>query len=731
MPAVAKVVIDIFLDRQFDYLVPSELKDRAVPGSRVLVPFGRSVRNGFVVALADRSSRTDLKKILEAPDDFPLIAPSLLELARWMGEYYCVPVEQAVRSVLPAAVRDPDATFRTHRIVRIRAGAGAISKLPGKQQALLDLLTGSQAGMPVSELLDKAGTTSAPLKALQSKGLVDVLVETVGRPPLAGRNVLRTGPLELMPEQNEALVLLRQIMDAPPGVLLLHGVTGSGKTEVYLQAIEYAIRRGQGAIVLVPEISLTPQTVDRFLARFGNKIAVLHSHLSDGERHDEWYRIRNGEADIVVGARSAVFAPVRNLGLIVVDEEHEPSYKQEDSPRYHARDVAVMRGHISKCAVLLCSATPSLESWENVKRGKYGLASLPRRADDRQMPCMRIVDMRVEAERAGHACVFSRDLLDAMRRRLDRGEQIMLFLNRRGYASSMLCPFCGHVETCRQCSVSCTYHKTDDTIRCHVCGDTRKVPAKCPQCGDSRFRMAGIGTQRVEQIVRKCFPKANVERMDADATRRKDAYDRILGGFRTGKTDILIGTQMIAKGLHFPNVTLVGVVCADLSLYVPDFRAGERTFQLLAQVAGRAGRGDVPGEVVVQTYTPAHQAIRDAMKLDFDGFAKQELASRRELSYPPFAHLVQVGFRGRSERQTACCAEQSSKNLRAGLQEHVIVSEGVASPLARAKGFYRYQVLLRGRSVREMVEVLRRYTMETRLPSGVRMTVDVDAVSIV
>jgi primosomal protein N' (replication factor Y) len=513
-------------------------------------------------------------------------------------------------------------------------------------------------------------------------------------------------------------------------VVLLYGVTGSGKTEVYLQAIDRVLKSGRGTVVLVPEISLTPQTVERFVGRFGERAAVLHSRLSDGERHDEWHRIREGKADIVIGARSAVFAPVRNLGLIVVDEEHENSYKQEDSPRYNARDVAVMRGHLEKCAVVLGSATPSLESWKNARTGKYKLSVLPRRADDRKMPVMRIVDMRLQSADEKKRGILSQDLVEAIRLRLERAEQVILFLNRRGFSSSLICPSCGFVASCENCSVSYTYHRTEEALICHLCGESRKVPQKCPGCMDPGFKYSGVGTQRVEATVRACFPHAKVQRMDADVTRRKHSHSSILGDFRSGKTDILIGTQMIAKGLHFPNVTLVGVVFADLSLHMPDFRAGERTFQLLAQVAGRAGRGEVSGEVIVQTFTPFHAAIQAARRLEFEGFCDQEMEFRKELTYPPFGHLACILVRGKSENKVSFCATALARALQKDKDAGVIAADAVPAPISRIRSEYRYQVILRSKSAGRMLKLIRQSMAEVRFPKDVACSIDMDALSL-
>ena len=633
---IAKVAVDIALDKEFDYMIPDELAQRLRLGSRVTVPFGRRTKTGYVIGISDRSDVKGLKAIVSIVGESTFLDESLLELVRWMSDYYCASLENSIRTVLPGAVRRKGSGFKKQMCVSL-AGASETSgewqvasevngqKLTDKQMAIMSVLK-EKGTVLLSDLLREAGTTVSPVKTLEKKGIVRIQQESIRRDPLAKRKILRTGPLTLMPEQADALEQIKEMItgqktaERQQHVQLLYGVTGSGKTEVYLQAIDHVLSLGKGAIVLVPEISLTPQTVERFQSRFGERIAVLHSHLSEGERHDEWHRIKRGEADIVIGARSAVFAPVNDLGLIVVDEEHESSYKQEDSPRYNARDVAVMRGHLQGCAVMLGSATPSLESWHNAQTEKYALSILPKRADNRKMPHMQIVDMRIETERTGHVNVFSQDLMTAIQHRLDNAQQTILFLNRRGFSTSLVCPHCGHVVMCDNCSVSYTYHREDDRLHCHICGAERKRPEKCPSCQDPAFKFTGIGTQRIEKIVAKCFPHAKAQRIDADVTTKKDSYERILGDFKTGKTDILIGTQMIAKGLHFPNVTLVGIVYADLSLHMPDFRAGERTFQLLAQVAGRAGRGDVSGQVIIQTYTPHNPSVQAARRIDYEGF---------------------------------------------------------------------------------------------------------------
>jgi primosomal protein N' (replication factor Y) len=599
-----------------------------------------------------------------------------------------------------------------------------------KQARAIELLM-EKGSMFLTDLVDESGIGAASVKILEKKGLVKIDRQDLRRDPLAGQSILPTQPLTLFPEQAAALELVKKSIDTlNPPVILLHGVTGSGKTEVYLQAIRHVLDQGKGAIVLVPEISLTPQTVERFCARFGDMVAVLHSHLSDGERHDEWHRIFEGKARIVVGARSALFAPVDRLGLIVVDEEHETSYKQGEAPRYNARDVAVKRGEIEKCSVLLGSASPALESFYNARTGKYALANLHNRVDHRQMPRMNIVDMRLEAEREGRVNVFSRPLVEAIRSRIELHEQTILFLNRRGFSTSIICPACGFVAACPQCSVSLTYHREGEALRCHVCGRAEKVPAKCPGCGSPALKFSGIGTQRIESIVHAVFPRAQVRRMDSDTTTAKHSHRDILGEFKTGKVDILIGTQMIAKGLHFPGVTLVGVIYADQSLHMPDFRAAERTFQLLVQVAGRAGRGDVPGEVIIQTFTPYHPAVQAARRLDYDGFCDQEIESRRELSYPPFAHLVCITLEGAPEELVAMTARQFSDKLKTLLKPTAILAGPMPAPLSMAKGLYRHQIIIRSPSVDDFSGPIKQVLRELKCPAKVKIAVDVDALSM-
>jgi len=742
---IAHVAVEAAVDRLFDYAVPDALRTQIAPGVRVRVPFGRRTTFGYVVevsaARTDATHQTDLlasdaprtlKPILALAGEHPFLTEPLLRLIRWIADYYCAPLEATIRGALPAPVRREGARAREQLFVEVVKEAGQTGPIPltARQTELLAQLRRLGGGW-LNTLCRELHCTPAVLRKLAEAGLLTIAPQARRRDPLARRTVLPTQPLTLMPEQAAALARATALCDEPaPKPLLLLGVTGSGKTEVYLQAIAHVLKQERGAIVLVPEIALTPQTVQRFAGRFGSQVAVLHSALSDGERFDEWHRIRTGAARVVVGPRSAVFAPVPRLGLIVVDEEHEPSYKQDEMPRYHARDVAVMRGRIEHCAVVLGSATPAMESWRNATRSKYHLARLTRRVDDRPMPSVRIVDMRIELARTGHVSVFSAALLEAISARLAQSEQVILFLNRRGYATSLQCPKCGFVATCEACSVAFTYHQADAALRCHTCGAYQPLPAVCPGCGDPAFKYAGFGTQRIETIVHTCFPHAHVARMDADVTARRHSHDEILGAFRTGDTDILIGTQMIAKGLDFPGVTLVGVLLADGSMHQPDFRAGERTFQLLAQVSGRAGRGELPGEVIVQTYTPSHPAVVAAETADFDTFAAAELAARQAGGFPPFAHLTCLTFRGVSEEKVAFVANTFAARLKTLAPAGVVLADATPSPRPKAKGAFRYQILLRAAAASAMRAPVRQVVADTKLPADVLLAIDVDAVSV-
>ena len=742
-----RVVAEGVPDRLFDYAVPEALAERMREGQRVRVPFGAKTVDAFVVetfadlpAEAGAGGETDLfgeptarcralKPILGLDDEIPFLSRPLIELARWMAAYTLSPFDGVLRCMLPSVIRGREIREKTLTYVTPKEGTFDLTR---RQAELLENLRRVRGGW-LHALLREFACSPETLKKLEQKGAVAIEKKAIRRDPLANRRILPTAPLPLMEEQARALKAIVELLDAEGKrkPLLLFGVTGSGKTEVYLQAIAHALEQGKGAIVLVPEIALTPQTVQRFVARFGRGIAVLHSALGDGERYDEWHRIRTGEARVVVGPRSAVFAPVRNLGLIVVDEEHEPSYKQDETPRYHARDIAVMRAHLEGCAVVLGSATPAMETWNNVRKGKYLIARLSKRVANRPMPAVQIIDMRLETLRTGHAQIFSEPLLEAVKERLERGEQSILFLNRRGYSRALTCPRCGYTASCEACAIPFTYHQADSCLRCHICGEWKPLPTACPACGDPAFRYVGIGTQRVERALQACFPNARLLRMDADVTTRKQSHDELLSIFKSGRADILIGTQMIAKGLDFPNVTLVGVLAADTSLHIPDFRASERTYQLLAQVSGRAGRAELPGEVFIQTYTPDHPAVQaSASDEGFEPFAEQELHERLEGGYPPYSHLVCLTLRSESEERVRFFSERLAAALREMKVNGLVISEACPAPLAKAKGFFRYQILLRAPTAKRITTALAELFKTRFLPPDIKLAVDVDAIDI-
>jgi primosomal protein N' (replication factor Y) len=505
---------------------------------------------------------------------------------------------------------------------------------------------------------------------------------------------------------------------------------------VYLRLLAKVLESGKSAIVLVPEISLTPQTVERFRSRFdhagggGVGVAVLHSHLTEAERREEWLRLQRGEARIAIGARSAVFAPLANLGLIIVDEEHENTYKQEETPRYHARDVAVMRARLEGCPVLLGSATPSIESYRNAASGKYRLLELPRRADGQVMPLIRVVDLRLQGKRAKSDGGLSAPLQMEITRRLELDQQTILFLNRRGFATSMLCELCGHVCKCPNCSLAMTFHRAAERLACHLCGHSTVPPSRCPECGDAGIRHSGIGTQRVEESIRKSFPKARIARMDADTMTRRGSYEEVLGKFRARQIDILVGTQMIAKGLDFPNVTLVGIINADIGLHSPDFRAGERTFQLLTQVAGRAGRGETEGEVIVQTFSPGSPSLQHARHHDFAGFYEQEIAFREAFRHPPFSRMLLVRIRSVSAEKASRTATSASAWLTKNAPASVEVSDASPAPLEKSHGQYRYHVILKAPSGAALGRLGRDLVSLFTIPREVVMTLDVDPYSM-
>jgi len=738
-PSYVRVIIDRAIRRELDYAVPEGLLNRVGVGSRVRVPFREKSALATVVAVTEQSEAKGIRLIEAVVGEAPILSEQLLELGRWIGAYYCCPIETVMRSLLPQVIRRAEIGWKKQLFVQPgrKIDNEALEKLrkrAPRQAELLEAILRLEAPIRASQLLRQTSLDNQTLRALVKRGLVELREEAIVRDPHADEQFIATSNLILNQEQTHALKEIALALDSPEKArpFLLHGVTGSGKTEIYLQAIRAALERGHTAIVLVPEISLTPQTVERFKGRFADMqdaVAVLHSHLSEGERHDEWHKIHSGRARIVIGARSAVFAPLKDLGLIVVDEEHETTYKQEEAPRYHARDVAIVRAKIEKCVAVLGSATPSLESYHNAVIGKYRLVTLTQRIDEKQMPLMRIVDLRQERRKEKAATILSEKLRAAIGDRMEKREQTILFLNRRGFSTSLLCSNCGEARNCPNCSVALTYHRhpaVPGRLSCHLCGHTAAVPKKCPACGKDALIYAGFGTEKVEATVSQIFPKAAVSRMDADSMTRKEAYRETLRNFRTGNIDILVGTQMIAKGLHFPNVTLVGIINADLALHLPDFRAGERTFQLLTQVAGRAGRGETSGEVFVQTYTPFSPSIQFARHHDFAGYFQQELEFRERCDFPPFKHAILITARSAHEGRAKLSAETLRRRLKEALPEEFILGDATPAPLEKLQGQFRFHILIRGEAIMRLSRLVRETLDKLPFPEDVTVTVDVD-----
>jgi primosomal protein N' (replication factor Y) len=727
------------------YAVPDELAARVSVGSRVVVPVGSRRALGFVIGPAEARTGMRLKAVLDAPDDAPVIDASLLKTCAWIAEYYAAPLGLVLRTALPAALTGaakPTPAAKTERHVEIKqrietlVEREAAFKRAPKQRELYELVESLGGNASVELLLERLAFTPAVLKALCDRGLVAIRRDVVQRDPFAARAGAADPRHAATPAQQSAIASLRAA--SPGDVVLLHGVTGSGKTLVYLEWLKHVVRdQKKGAIVLVPEIALTPQTVDRFRAVFGDQVAVLHSTLSDGERFDAWTALRGGAKRIVVGARSAVFAPIADLGAIVVDEEHESSYKQNEAPRYHAREVAIVRARELGAVVVLGSATPSLESWANAQAGKYKLISLPDRVGGGKLPKVHVVDMRIKGKppakgsrEALARSALSEQLEDALRDRVQRKEQSILLLNRRGYASFVQCGVCGDVEACPNCSISLTLHRAPERLVCHYCRHTSELRSTCAQCGGELLRQRGLGTQQVERILTEALPTARIARMDMDTTSGKWAHANILDKVASGETDVLLGTQMIAKGLDFANVTLVGVVDADVGINLPDFRASERCFQLLSQVAGRAGRGPKGGEVIIQTRVPGHHAVKCAVTHDYHTFVRQELESRNEPPYPPTLRLLNVVFSGTREDEVVKFAMGAAEKLELHLEAEALADATVIGPapcpVERIRNRWRWHLLVKSAKPASLTRIGRYFAERLKVPSRGDMRVVVD-----
>jgi primosomal protein N' (replication factor Y) len=749
----AEVVFDRPLDHAYTYAVPESLTEAVAVGKRVQAPFGRGDRPsiGFCVGLTANAPVRKVKALVRVVDEEPLLTPDLLRLTRWMADYYLCGWGQVLNAVVPSGARKQAGT-RTAAFLEAIPEAELPQpppRLTAKQQAILEFLRQQGRPLELRQLTRQARCGRRPTELLVAKGLARRLTRRVdsGSSPWVqalateehSAETIAETPLVLNPDQLQAWQALEPAVKSGGfHAFLLHGVTGSGKTELYLRAIEEVLKQGKQALVMVPEISLTPQTIQRFRGRFGD-VAVLHSHLGQAERGTQWRRIAAGQVGIVVGARSAVFAPARQLGLIVIDEEHETSFKQEATPRYHGRDVAVMRARLENIPIVLGSATPSLESWYNAQRGQYTLLRLPRRVLDRPLPRVALVDLRHDLPRGGRFSALSPALERSMRAALEGGGQVMLLLNRRGFSTHVHCPACGYVEVCRFCDLALTYHRQLDATLCHYCGYEQPPPELCPKCGQLQVRYQGLGTEKLQAEIEERFAGYVVQRMDSDTMRRPGSHGRVLAAFRKGEIHILVGTQMIAKGLDFPNVTLVGVVNADVGLHLPDFRAAERTFQLLAQVAGRAGRGPRGGLVVVQTYNPEHPGVALAAAHDYDAFVEGELVHRRTHNYPPYQRLARLIVRCRDQQAAADFADRLADAFRLGL-ERLKGPAGEPAPLRllgpaeapvfRLKGHYRFHFQLQSPRPGVLHQLLRAVLPTQRQPKGVEVTLDVDPLNM-
>ncbi len=738
---VATIVLPEMPFGPFDYVVPESLRSSLEPAMRVRVPLGRGNRAvvGYCVQVSNRipselRSRR-LKEVQSLVDHAPLLSPSMLRLTEWMSEYYLCPWGQVLEAVVPAGVRHQAGTREVTYLSVPTSVAARLTqlKLPRKQAEALKMLAGSSRPLTVAELSNAAKCTAGPIKELQRKKLVRTetcreLRDFGDRPAVA-----RDQQLKLNAEQQVALTKTLDALNSQRAeTILVFGVTGSGKTEVYMQAIDEVVSFGRQAIVLVPEISLTPQTVSRFRSRFEH-VAVLHSHLSNVERNAQWREIASGRVHVVVGARSAIFAPTPHLGLIVIDEEHDSSFKQDSLPRYHARDVALERAQMERVPVVLGSATPSLESWSRAKRGEFHLVELENRILDRPLPHVGTIDLRTEYQSRGSRGAISRPLNQSIAAALKDKGQVILLLNRRGFSTSIQCPACGEVVKCPDCDIALTHHREGEKAVCHYCDYQILAPPVCPSCQFEGIRYAGLGTQRLEAEVRARFGDARVLRMDSDTMQKPGSHEQAFASFRAGEIDILVGTQMIAKGLDFPNVTLVGVINADTALHFPDFRASERTFQLVTQVAGRTGRSERGGHVLVQTFSPEHPAIVAATKHDYRMFADQELPVREEYGYPPYSSMMRGIIRGPSERTTEGFAEHLCEEIQRGIDEQCPDARLLGpspAPIGKLRGKFRFHFLLFGQNFERLRAIVRETTANAKPPEDVQWVIDVDSLDM-
>ena len=736
---IAVVCLFSGLDRELTYEIDDRLLPSIKAGSMVKAP----LRNTSVGAIVKRIETADsddfafkLKKLYALVQPEPVLSPDLIAVAEWIKNYYAASMQSVLETMIPAAVRSGKTALEAKQVaLKTKLGETALEALRRRapqQFKIYEYLCQNREGVLESALLKMLGVPAQSVEALAKKGAIEISKKTLMRSAfedeLSQSEIVRAAPPMLNEEQQKAFDDISADIDKHAfSTRLLYGVTGSGKTEVYMRAMRRVLDAGGSCIFLVPEISLTPQTVGRLRSRFGDCGLVLwHSALTDGQRLDAWRALATERARIVVGARSCVFAPMQNLRLIIVDEEHDGAYKQDKTPRYNGRDVAVMRAKLASTACVLGSATPSLETLYNTKIGKYGLSEIKKRVDNGKMPTSYIIDMKYE--KAG--AVLSQMLIDKIADRLDKNEQTILFLNRRGYSKLFECPDCGHVEQCPHCAVSLTWHKRENIVKCHICGYTAKAPPRCAQCGSDRAKWKGYGTQRLEDILHSLFPTARIGRMDRDTMTRRDDYRRVLGNFRAGGLDILIGTQMITKGLDFPRVSLVGIVDADISLKMPDFRSSERTYQLVVQVAGRAGRGDISGEVVIQTKHPEAPPIQYAKREDLGAFLEEELANRTEYGYPPSVRIVRQIFRARNQDKLAYTLSKWAELAQKKMEGICNMTDPTPAPLEKSEDFYRWHICYFTTSVPAVIRAIRELKAEFKFDEDIEDAIDSDPVSM-
>lgn len=731
---IARVVLtqaNKIIDKEFDYEIPDALKGRARIGMRVLVPFGRQKSGkaaGIICDMPKKSEFQNLKQISDIIGTEPMLKPEMLDLCRYMKERYLCPLSVAVRAVLPPEPGEKNVLGARLLIPREEAPKIADGLRAKRAEAQAEVLTvlADEGEMTCAQAAELAGCAHSTLRALEKKGLIEIFTRRIMREAFDASKYNKTKALEPTKEQKPIIEHINSLIDEEKHeTVLIHGVTGSGKTEVFLQTIEHCVNMGKTAIVLVPEISLTPQMIERFVSRLSDSVAVMHSRLSFGERFDQWQKILRGEVSVVVGARSAVFAPLDNIGIIILDEEHEASYKSENAPRYHARDIALWRARTGGAPVVLASATPSVESFYRARSGEYTLCEMKERYNQNELPKSEIVDMRAELFDMRNNSAISFKLQDEINKNLQNGEKTILFLNRRGYNTFVSCRECGAVMECKNCSIPLTYHMATGRLKCHYCEYTAGNITVCPECGSKYIRYFGTGTQKIEEELHSLFPSAGILRMDYDTTSQKGGHEKILREFRSGGADILLGTQMVAKGLDIASVTLVGVLAADASLGVDDFRASERTFDIITQVCGRAGRGSVRGRAVIQTYQPQNKVINMAKNHDYVSFFENEIKYRKRLCYPPFCDIISILISGEDEEKVRAAAEAAGRIIKSASRtsSDILKVLGPApAPIYRIKGRFRYRILIKAGGVACILPLLDE--VRTSPARGCEITID-------